>query len=288
MEKIQTPRSKRAAFIFKSWRRFRKNPLGIFSLGILFIIFFMAMAAPIISPNYPNEIHLGLIYKPPNMKFLLGTDEVGRCVLSRIIYGARSSLLVGIGAVLMSATIGIIIGSIAGYYGGAVDNVLMRITEVIMMIPSLFFAILLVSVLKMKGLEAVILVIGLLGWPSMARIVRSEVLSVKERAYIEASRSMGEKDINILFKEVLPNIITSITVVATMRMGRAILIEASLSFLGLSDPSIITWGRMLVKGYTILTVSWWVAVFPGFAIFITVLGFNLLGDGLRDAFDVRI
>ena len=281
-------KSKRATFVFKAWRRFKKNPLVLFGVAVLFLIFIMAIAAPILAPNNPKKIHYDAIYSPPSSKFLLGTDEIGRCVLSRIIYGARTSLMVGIIAVSISVTIGITIGSIAGFFGGKIDNILMRFTDVIMTVPSLFFNIILVSIFRVRGLWIIMSVIGLLGWPGMARVVRSEILSLKSRPYIEASRSMGEREIVILLKEALPNTLTPITIMATMRMGRSILIEASLSWLGLGDPSIITWGRMLTSGQGVLNVAWWIATYPGLFIFLTVLAFNLIGDGLRDALDVRM
>jgi peptide/nickel transport system permease protein len=280
--------NKRATFLYRAWRRFHRNSLVIFGISVVSILLFLTIFAPIVSPYDPREIHYDRIYEPPNSKNLLGSDELGRDVLSRIIWGARSSLTVGIIAVSISTILGVIVGLISGYYGGRIDNLIMRITDMIMTIPSLFFAIVLVSVFKVRGLWVIIAVIGLLGWPSLARVVRSSVLSVKERAFIEASRSIGERDFNIIFKEILPNIITPITIIASMRMGQAILIESSLSFLGLSDPSTITWGRMLVSGQQVLNVAWWIATYPGLAIFITVLGFNLLGDGLRDALDVRV
>jgi peptide/nickel transport system permease protein len=288
VQKPKAQSAKRATFLFKAWGRFKKNPLVLLGLAILIVIFIMAVAAPIIAPYNPNKINYGHIYDPPNSQFLLGTDGVGRDILSRIIYGARSSLLVGIVSVSISITIGISIGSISGFFGGPVDTILMRFTDMIMTIPSLFFNIILVSIFRMKGLGIVMAVIGLLGWAGMARVVRSEVLSLKQRAYVEASRSMGEKEIVTLFKEVLPNTITPITIMATMRMGRSILIESSLSWLGLGDPSVITWGRMLASGQSVLNVAWWIATYPGLFIFLTVLSFNLLGDGLRDALDVRI
>ena len=268
MENVETIQEKRAAFLFKAWRRFKRNPIA--------------------APHDPNKIHYDRIYGKPTFSFPLGADQLGRCVLSRIIYGARSSLVVGIFAVSISVSIGVIIGSVSGYFGGIVDSILMRFTDMIMTIPSLFLNIILVSIFRVKGLNIIIAVIGLLGWAGMARVVRSQVLTVRERAYVEASRSMGEREIIILIKDVLPNVVTPIIIMATMRMGQAILIESSLSFLGMGDPSVITWGRMLANGQQVLNVAWWIATYPGLAIFLTVLAFNLLGDGIRDALDVRI
>lgn len=288
MTKTEETKTKRAAFIFKAWRRFKKNPLVLVGLFIISIIFFMAIAGSVISPFNPDQIIFSDIYDPPSSKHLLGADQLGRDVLSRVIAGARSSILVGVVAVMISTTIGISIGAIAGYYGGRASMILMRFTDIVMTVPSLFFTIIMISVFKVQGLGVIMMVIGLLGWPGIARVVRSEVMSAKERAYIEASRSMGERDMIILFKEIVPNVITPISIMATMRMGRSILTESSLSFLGLGDPRVITWGRMLVEGQSVLTTAWWIAIYPGFMIFLTVLAFNLLGDGLRDALDVKM
>jgi peptide/nickel transport system permease protein len=288
MENEEIKQERRAAFLFKAWRRFRRNPIVLFGLTILFTIVFLAVAAPIVSPHDPDKIHYDRIYGEPTFRFPLGADQLGRCVLSRIIYGARSSLVVGFLAVSISVTIGVLVGSLSGYFGGIIDTLLMRFTDMIMTVPSLFLNIILVSIFRLKGLNIIIAVIGLLGWAGMARVVRSQVLTVRERAYVEASRSMGEREIIILLKEVLPNVVTPIIIMATMRMGQAILIESSLSFLGLGDPSVITWGRMLANGQQVLNVAWWIATYPGLAIFLTVLAFNLLGDGIRDALDVRI
>ena len=285
---INEIRQKRATYLSKAWRRFIRNRIVLFGLSVVIILFLLAITAPIVSPYPPKQPHYKQIYNAPSGKFLFGTDELGRDVFSRIIWGSRSSLQVGIFAVAISSIIGILLGTTSGFYGGKVDTIIMRFTDMIMTIPSIFFAIICVSIFNIKGLGIIIAVIGLLGWPSMARVVRSEVLSLKERAYVEASKAMGERGIVIVVKDILPNILTPIIIMATMRMGQAILIESSLSFLGLGDPDVITWGRMLVHGKNVLNVAWWIAAYPGIAIFMTVLGFNLLGDGLRDALDVRL
>ena len=279
---------KRATYLSKAWRRFKRNPTVLFGLSVVIILFLVALAAPIVSPHNPKKPYYDSIYEAPSRRFPFGTDELGRDVLSRMIWGSRSSLQVGVLAVFISSIIGILLGSISGFYGGKVDTIIMRFTDMIMTIPSIFFAIICVSIFRLRGLGIIIAVIGLLGWPSMARVIRSEVLSMKERAYVEASKAMGERGIIILVKDIIPNILTPIIIMATMRMGQAILIESSLSFLGLGDPDVITWGRMLVHGKDVLNVAWWIASYPGIAIFMTVLGFNLLGDGLRDALDVRL
>lgn len=278
----------RSSYMNKAWRRFRRNPTVLFGFAIVVIICGMAVFAPLISPYNPREMNYGDVYAEPGSKYLLGTDELGRDMLSRIIYGSRTSLLVGVVSVSILTFIGVVIGAIAGYTGGIVDNLLMRITEIIMTIPSLFLLIVMVSIFKVRGLHIIMVTIGLISWPQMARVVRSEFLSIKERSYIEAAKSIGASNWSIIFREILPNAIAPITVMATLRLANAIIIEASLSFLGLGDPTAITWGSMLSRGHVIIRRAWWVATFPGIAILLATLGFNLLGDGLRDALDVRM
>jgi ABC-type dipeptide/oligopeptide/nickel transport system permease subunit len=277
-----------SSYMNKAWNRFRRNPTVIFGLAIVLLICSMAIFAPLISPYNPKEMNYGEVYAEPGSRYLLGTDELGRDMLSRIIYGSRTSLLVGVVSVSILTFIGVVIGAIAGYTGGIVDNILMRITEIIMTIPSLFLLIVMVSIFKVRGLHIIMITIGLISWPQMARVVRSEFLSIKERSYIEAAKSVGSSNWSIIFREILPNAIAPITVMATLRLANAIIIEASLSFLGLGDPTAITWGSMLSRGHLIIRRAWWVATFPGIAILLATLGFNLLGDGLRDALDVRM
>jgi peptide/nickel transport system permease protein len=279
---------KGVSFTRKAWKRFKRNPTVIFGSTIVLGIILMAFLAPFVSPYNPKEVHYAEVYAPPSSKYLLGTDELGRDVLSRIIYGSRASLQVGIVSVTILTIIGVIIGAISGFAGGYIDNILMRITEIVMTIPSLFLLIVMVSIFKVRGLPIIMMTIGLISWPQMARVVRSEVLSIKERNYIEAAKSMGENSISIIFREILPNAVAPITVVMTLSIASAIIIESSLSFLGLGDPTAITWGSMLSRGHLVIGRAWWIATFPGIAILFATLGFNLLGDGLRDALDVRM
>lgn len=279
---------KGTSYLAKAWRRFHRNPTVIFGMTIVLGICLTAILAPILSPYNPKEMHYGEVYAPPSAKYRLGSDELGRDILSRIIYGARTSLLVGVVSVFILTGIGVVVGAVSGYAGGWIDNILMRATETIMTIPTLFLLIVMVSIFKVRGLPIIMVTIGLISWPQMARVVRSEFLSIKERSYIEAARSIGTSSLSIVFKEILPNAIAPITVMATLRLANAIIIEASLSFLGLGDPTAITWGSMLSRGHLVLRRAWWVATFPGIAIFFATLGFNLLGDGLRDALDVRM
>jgi peptide/nickel transport system permease protein len=268
---------KGVSFTRKAWKRFKRNPTVIFGSTIVLGIILMAFLAPFVSPYNPKEVHYAEVYAPPSSKYLLGTDELGRDVLSRIIYGSRASLQVGIVSVTILTIIGVIIGAISGFAGGYIDNILMRITEIVM-----------VSIFTVRGLPIIMMTIGLISWPQMARVVRSEVLSIKERNYIEAAKSMGENSLSIIFREILPNAVAPITVVMTLSIASAIIIESSLSFLGLGDPTAITWGSMLSRGHLVIGRAWWIATFPGIAILFATLGFNLLGDGLRDALDVRM
>ena len=286
-ETITEPK-KGVSYIRKAWNRFKRNPTVLFGLVIIVGIVFMAVFAPFISPYNPKEMNYENVYAPPSSQHLLGTDELGRDLLSRIIYGSRTSLLVGVVSVFILTFIGVLIGAIAGYMGGWVDDLLMRVTEIVMTIPSLFLLIVMISIFKVKGLHIIMMTIGLSSWPQMARVVRSEVLTIKGRNYIEAAKSIGSSTFSIIFREILPNTIAPITVMMTLRLANAIIIESSLSFLGLGDPTAITWGSMLSKGHVVIRRAWWIATFPGIAILFATLGFNLVGDGLRDALDVRM
>ena len=253
-------------------------------LGIVFVAIF----CPYLAPYDPDRQFWGDEWAPPSSKFIFGTDDLGRDVYSRVLWGARTSIMVGLVSVSIIAFLGTFIGSIAGYFGGVVDQVIMRITDIILTIPTLILLLLISSVLRTRNLFIIMSVIGLLGWPSMARIVRSQYLSFKEFNFVEAAKTIGTSDIKIIFKHILPNALSPIIVVSTLRIATSILTEASLSFLGFGDPTAITWGLMLHRGHIAVRTAPWVAIIPGLAIFITVIGFNLLGDALRDALDVRL
>ncbi len=276
---------RRASLWNLAWSRFKKQKLSIFGAVIALCVIILAIFAPILSPYDPKEMHWGEEMVPPCRRFLLGTDELGRDVLSQIIWGARTSLVVGLGAVGILVLIGVIIGSISGYFGGWVDELLMRITDIMLTIPTLFLIILMASIFKSRGIGIIILIIGVTGWPQLARITRSMFLSIKELPYVDAARAMGASNLRIIYRHIFPNAIAPIIVSATFRLASAVLTEAALSFLGLSDPTIVSWGKMLSVGHTTMRYAWWIATFPGIAIFLTVIGFNLLGDGLRDALE---
>jgi peptide/nickel transport system permease protein len=221
-----------------------------------------------------------------NLKHPLGTDDKGRDVLAMIVSGSRVSFQVGIVATLIALLIGTVIGVSSAYFGGYVDNILMRFTDIMMTFP---FFLLLVFVVFIFGanLTLVILIIGLTGWTGTARIVRSEALSLRAREFVLASKALGASDSRIIFRHLIPNVMSSLIVIATLSIPGVIIAEAALSFIGLGDPSVSSWGRILNAGQDNLDSTWWVAVFPGIILFLTVLSFNFLGDGLRDAFDPR-
>ncbi|MCK4259186.1 MAG: ABC transporter permease [Halanaerobiales bacterium] len=270
------------------WRRLKKNRRAMVGLFIIIAVVLLALLAPYISPYKPTKISLRNKLDAPSKAHWFGTDKLGRDILSRMIYGSRISLLVGLVAVGISGTIGVLIGSIAGYYGKWIDNLLMRIVDILLAFPSILLAIALVAVLG-PSLFNVILAISLVSWVGYARMVRGEFLSLKQQEFVEGARSLGAPDMKIIFRHILPNAISPVIVLATLGMAGAIISESSLSFLGLGvQPPTPSWGGMLSEGRTVIRQAWWVPTFPGIAIMFTVLAFNLLGDGLRDALDPKL
>ena len=278
-----------------AWRRLRKNKLAVAGLIWIIIVIIIALSADLWVPRYfgdPTAIDSTKVaqqsLQPPSLSHPFGTDRLGRDILSRVIYGARVSLLVGIVAVIIMMVIGLIAGAIAAYYGGIWDSIIMRTADIFFAFPYVLFAVALIAVLG-KGLYNVFIAIGVIGWPTIARVFRSSILSVKENEYVDAARSMGASTRRILFRHIMPNSLAPIIVYATMSVGGAILTEAALSFLGmgvqLPRPS---WGGMLSEARTSLFTTPWLMLYPGIAILTTVLGFVLLGDGLRDALDVKM
>ena len=269
-------------------RRFKKHKLAVFGLVIMIILGLMAILAPLIAPYSPYEVN-DTFSAQPSSEHWLGTDQVGRDILSRLIYAARVSLMVGVGAVAISVTVGTVLGLLSGYYGGKVDMVIMRITDVFMSFPHLMLILVVVSVVG-PSLTNIIIVIGVLYWTGVCRLVRGSVLQVKQLDYIKASVVLGLKTPRILFQHVLPNVMAPILVNGTFGIAAAIIIEASLSFLGLGvQPPIASWGNMLTdaQSLTVLSSQPWVWVPPGLLIMITVLSVNFIGDGLRDALDPK-
>ena len=255
--------------------------------GIILFIAFIAVSAPLIVPHRPSEQNLRERLQSPSLKHPMGTDELGRDTLARLIYGARISMLVGIVAVGIAVGIGTGMGLLSGYMGGWTDLIIMRLVDVMLSIP-VFFLLLMVIAYIGPSIFNVMIVIGLTSWPGLCRMVRAETLSVSKRDYILSARSLGFSRMRILFVHILPNVLVPVLVSATLGVGGAILTESALSFLGLGvQPPVPSWGNMLTSGKDYLGLAWWLSLFPGLSILITVLGWNLLGEGLRDWFDPR-
>lgn len=268
-------------------KRIMKNRFAMLGLSFIFCIFLVAVMAPYIAPYDPYKINVYKVLEPPSAKHPFGTDELGRDVLSRIIYGARVSIKVGFLAMGIAIVTGTLLGAVAGYYGGFIDTMIMRFVDVMLAFPTLFLILAVVTVLE-PNIYIIMVVIGLTGWMDVARLVRAEVLSLKEREFVLAARAIGASSKRIIFKHILPNAIYPVIVSATFSVGGAILIESGLSFLGLGiQPPEPSWGGILSVGKDYITVAWWMSLFPGIAIFLTVLSFNLLGEALRDALDPK-
>lgn len=280
---------------WKRLRRFLKNPSAVLGSLLVFLALFCALFANRISPYDPGKLNLAAKLAPPSLfspssssHYLLGADQLGRDLLSRIIYGTRVSLTVGLLGVLLACFIGVVLGLFAGFYGGWLDNFIMRIADIQLAFPFILFAIIIMSVLG-SGIGKIIIILGLTYWVSFARIIRGETMSIREIEYIEAARAVGSSNLKIIRKHILPNVSSSILVLSNLYIAEFILLEASLTFLGLgADPTIPSWGGMLADSRNYITSAWCTATFPGIAIMLTVLGFNLLGDWLRDEFDPNL
>jgi len=270
------------------WQRFRRNKLALAGSVIIGFLFIVAALAPLLAPQEPYTINTKEILHPPSKEHIMGTDELGRDVLSRIMWGARISLLVGFVAVGIATGIGIFLGSLAGYYGGSVDGLIMRLVDVMLCFPT-FFLILAVIAFWEPSIWKIMLVIGITSWMGVTRLVRAEFLTLKERDFVQAARALGGKDFRIIFRHILPNSLAPVLVNATLGVAGAILTESALSFLGIGiQPPNPSWGNMLTAGKDNIEIAWWLSFFPGFAIFITVMGYNMLGEGFRDAIDPRL
>ncbi|MBD7938999.1 ABC transporter permease [Cytobacillus sp. Sa5YUA1] len=278
----------------KRWLRLLlKSKTGSIGSIIVLLIIFIAIFAKFLAPHDPNQINAAMMLKPPvwveggDTEYLLGTDNLGRDILSRIIYGSQISLVVGVASVILAGIIGIFIGLVSGFYGGFLDNILMRIVDSFLAIPTILFALVILTVFGPSALTLIV-VLGVTNWVQYARLIRGEVLSLKEREFVRAARSMGVRDHKIILKHLLPNVISPFIVISTLSVATTIILEASLSFLGLGiQPPTISWGGILSDGRDYVATSWWLAAFPGLAITITVLGMIFLGDWLRDVLDPR-
>jgi peptide/nickel transport system permease protein len=271
-----------------SLHRLVSNRLAVIGGALVATVFVVAVLAPLVAPYDPAEIDIKGILTGPGVKHPLGTDDLGRDVLSRMVWGSRVSLQVGFAAVGIATLIGIILGALAGFYGGIVDGAIMRFVDIMLSIPTIFLILAVIAILE-PSITNIMVVIGLTGWMEPARLVRAEFISLKERDFVTAARALGASDARIIFRHVLPNSLSPIFVSATMGIGGAILVESGLSFLGLGvQPPAPSWGSLLAAGKDNIEIAWWLSAFPGLAILVTVLGYNLLGEGLRDALDPRL
>jgi ABC-type dipeptide/oligopeptide/nickel transport system permease subunit len=269
------------------WRKFSGNRLGVIGCLIIITLIAVASLADMLAPYSYKTQELSNMYLAPSTEHLMGTDEFGRDVLSRVIHGSRISVYVGVVSVGLSVVIGVLIGSIAGYYGGWLDHALTTVADLTWSLPEILVALLLVAIIG-AGVECVIVAIALTYWAQYARLIRGQILMLKNEVYVEATRSLGANDFNILFKHLFPNAIAPVVVAATIGIGQAIVLEATLGFLGLgAQPPLPSWGAMMSSGTAYLFISPWVIIFPGLAMMVTVLGFNLFGDALVDLLDIK-
>ncbi|MEW5724404.1 MAG: ABC transporter permease [Thermodesulfobacteriota bacterium] len=270
------------------WRRLKSNRPALAGGLVVLILFAVSILAPVLAPYDPAAIDVTVRLEPPSRAHPCGTDNLGRDVLSRLVFGARISLKVGFVAVGLATLIGLVLGAAAGYYGGFVDAVIMRFVDLMLCFPA-FFLILSVIALLEPSIWNIMAVIGVTGWMGVARLVRAEFLTLKARDFVQAARAMGAGDARIIFRHILPNALAPVLVSATLGVAGAILTESALSFLGLGvQPPTPSWGNILTLGKDNITVAWWLSLYPGLAILVTVLGYNLLGEGIRDSLDPRL
>ena len=270
------------------WPRLAHNRFAAAGAIVVLLMLAVALLAPLIVRYGPNEINAWAVLEPPSPKHWFGTDDLGRDVFSRVIYGARISLLVGFAAAGIAVLIGTVLGLVSGFYGGLIDNCLMRVVDIMFCFPT-FFLILAVITFLRPSIWYIMIVIGLTGWMGVARLVRAETLSIREMDYIMAARCIGCSDRRIIFRHILPNAVSPALVAASLGIAGAILTESALSFLGIGvQPPTPSWGNILTSGKDYIEFAWWLSLFPGLAILATVLAYNLLGEGIRDALDPRV
>lgn len=284
-EEIRRLKRKRSSQISLVWKRFTKNKLALIGFIMVSVIIFMAVFAPLIAPYDPYKTSPLERFKPPSKEHLLGTDALGRDVFSRLVYGSRIALEIGILIVLFEGMIGISLGLVSGYFGGIVDKLVMWLVDVLRSFPIVVLALAIAGVLG-QGILNVVIALGTVGWTSYARMVRSKVLTIKELEYIEAAKSIGESNLSIIFRHILPNVLSTAIVMVCLMMPTALIASATLSFLGLGvQPPTADWGSIIAEGRRYLLKAPWISTSAGFFIMFTVLGFNFIGDGLRDALD---
>jgi peptide/nickel transport system permease protein len=270
------------------WRQFRRNHLALGGGAVVLLLTLAAVLAPLLAPYDPAAYDVKKILLPPSPAHWFGTDQIGRDVLSRMLYGARISMAVGFVSVGIAVLLGTLIGSLAAFYGGRVDELLMRFVDLMLNFPRFFLLLTLIALLR-PSIWVIMVVIGFTGWMGLSRLVRGEILSLKEREFVQSARALGAQDRRIMFRHILPNALVPVLISATLGVAGAILAESALSFLGLGvQPPTPSWGNILIDGKANIEIAWWLSVFPGMAILVTVLAYNLLGEGLRDALDPRL
>jgi peptide/nickel transport system permease protein len=270
------------------WRQLRKNRLALTGGAVVVLLGAMALFAPLLAPYDPGAYDVKQILLPPSLQHWFGTDQLGRDVLSRMLFGARISMAVGFVSVGIAVLLGTLLGTLAAYYGGGVDELLMRFVDLMLNFPRFFLLLTLIALLR-PSIWVIMAVIGFTGWMGLARLVRGEILSLREREFVQGARALGAVDARIMFRHILPNALVPILVSATLGVAGAILTESGLSFLGLGvQPPTPSWGNLLIDGKANIEIAWWLSAFPGLAILLTVLAYNLLGEGLRDALDPRL
>ena len=270
------------------WRRFLRNKGAVLGLGILLIVVLVAALAPLLYSYSPWSMVQRPFLPPFDREgFLFGTDTLGRDIGAGLAFGAQISLLVGIVSTLVALAIGVILGAFAGYYGGLLDHALMRFTEFFQTIPSFALAIVLVAIFQPSTIS-IIIAIGVVSWPPVARLVRGEFLSLRSREFVQASVVLGQRNTKIIVSQILPNTLSPVIVMASLMVAQAILLESSLSFLGLGDPNTMSWGYMIGAARSVIRQAWWMSFFPGMAILLTVLSLNLVGEGLNDALNPHL
>ncbi len=288
MEREELTAAETETWAMMVWKRFKRHRLATAGLFILVLLYLMAVLAPYIATHEFAAVEPTNRFAPPSLDNYFGTDRLGRDVFTRVMWGSRVSLTVGLVAAGVSVVLGTVIGAVSGYCGGWVDNILQRLTEIVMCFPTMFLLLTIIAIVD-RSIFNIMLVIGITSWPGLARLVRSEVLSLKKQDFTEAARAMGASDFRIIFRHILPNAAAPIIVNTTLRVAGAILAESSLSFLGLGvQEPFPSWGSILNAGRSHLRSAPWITLFPGLLIFITVLAFNYVGDGFRDALDPKL
>lgn len=268
------------------WRRFVRNRPAALGFAFLCFVVLVALCAPLLAPGNPFRI-VAKPFLPPFGAYLFGTDSLGRDIAAGIAHGGRASLVVGLVATIVAVAIGTLLGAVAGFYGGWIDDALMRFTEFFQTIPAFLFAIVLVAIMS-PSRGSIIIAIAVVSWPPIARLVRGEFMAMREREFVQAAVCLGMSDPAIIFRQILPNVVSPIIVAGSLMVATAILIEASLAFLGLGDPNAMSWGFMIGAGRSFLRGAWWLCAIPGIAILLTVLSINLVGEGVNDAVNPRL